>query len=85
MKVQATANALFKEEADIRRELARVTQTKGYQKAMDYHGCHHYHFSTIRDKNKVKQPQRMPAKTKGKERHSDKFGPVTKNRNVRGQ
>ena len=33
----------------------------------------------------MKQPQRMIAKTKGKENHRDKFGPVTKNRNVRGQ
>ena len=54
MKVQATANALCKEQAETRRELARERQTKGYQKAKDYHGCHHYHFSTIRDKSKVK-------------------------------
>ena len=85
MKVQATANNLMKEEAEIRRELARERRSKGYQKAMDYHDCHHNHFSTMRDKKKMKQPQRMPAKTRGKERHRDKFGPVTKNRNVRGQ
>ena len=85
MKVQATANALMKEEADIRHEIARERRSKGYQKARDYHGCHHNHFSTMRDKKKMKQPQRLPAKTKGKERRRDKFGPVTENRNVRGQ